>query len=105
MYTTASGNYLLTIADGFINQFGIILAVILQALIFGWSYGVDKLLPVLNRYSTIKVGKKWIIVIKYVLPIFLSVMWIVGINIIIQLLIALLFVVVPLILTILPSKE
>ena len=115
VYTTSSGNYLLTIADGFINQFGILLAVILQALIFGWSYGIDKLLPVLNRYSTIKVGKIWITIIKYVLPIFLSVMWIVGIidlfetqsstNIIIQLLIALLFVVVPLILTILPSKE
>lgn len=115
MYTTGSGNYLLTIADGFINQFGIILAVILQALIFGWSYGVEKLLPVLNRYSTIKVGKVWINVIKYVLPIFLSIMWIVGIidlfetqssiDIIIQLLIALLFVVVPLLLTILPSKD
>ncbi|WP_442919492.1 sodium-dependent transporter [Methanosphaera sp.] len=115
IYTTGSGNFILTIADEFINQFGILLAVILQALIFGWSYGIDKLLPVLNRYSTIKVGKIWIIVIKYVLPIFLSIMWIVGIidlfetqsstNIIIQLLIALLFVVVPLILTILPSKD
>ncbi|HIH34918.1 MAG TPA: sodium-dependent transporter [Methanosphaera sp.] len=115
MYTTGSGNYLLTIADGFINQFGIILAVILQALIFGWSYGVDKLLPVLNRYSKVKVGKTWIYIIKFIMPIFLSVMWIVGMvdlfktnsstDIIIQLLIALMFVVVPLILTILPSKE
>lgn len=115
MYTTASGNYLLTIADGFINQFGIILAVILQALIFGWNYGVDKLLPVLNKYSTVKVGKIWISVIKYILPIFLSVMWIVGMidlfetqsstDIIIQLLIALFFIIVPTILTILPSKD
>jgi len=115
IYTTGSGNFILTIADEFINQFGILLAVILQALIFGWGYGIDKLLPVLNRYSTIKVGKIWIIVIKYVLPIFLSIMWIVGIidlfetrsstNLLIQLLIALLFVVVPLILSILPSKD
>lgn len=115
LYTTGSGNYLLTIADGFINQFGIILAVILQALIFGWSYGVDKLLPVLNRYSSVKVGKTWINIIKFIMPIFLSVMWIVGMvdlfktnsstDIIIQLLISLLFVIVPLILTILPSKE
>ncbi len=115
MYTTASGNYLLTIADGFINQFGIILVVILQALIFGWNYGVDKLLPVLNEYSRIKVGRTWIVIIKYVLPIFLSVMWIMGmidlfatqssLDIIIQLIIALFFVVVPLIITILPSKD
>ena len=115
IYTTTSGNYILTIADAFINQFGIILAVILQSLIFGWSYGVDKLLPVLNEHSRINVGRKWILVIKYILPVFLAIMWIIGIvdlfktesmlDIIIQLIIALLFIVVPLILTILPSRE
>jgi len=115
IYTTTSGNYILTIADAFINQFGIILAVILQSLIFGWSYGVDKLLPVLNEYSTIKVGRKWELVIKFILPVFLAIMWIIGIvdlfktqsmlDIIIQLIIALLFIVVPLVLTILPSRE
>ncbi|WP_323736301.1 sodium-dependent transporter [Methanosphaera sp. ISO3-F5] len=115
VYTTASGNYILTIADGFINQFGIILVVILQSLIFGWSYGVEKLLPVLNEYSTVKVGKTWVFVIKYLLPIFLSVMWIIGmidlfktqssLDIILQLIIALIFVVIPLVLTILPSRE
>ena len=115
VYTTALGNYLLTIADGFINQFGVILAVILQSLIFGWSYGVNKLLPVLNEYSIIKVGSIWVTIIKHVLPIFLSILWIIGIvdlfktqsllDIVIQLLIALLFVIIPLILTILPSRE
>ena len=115
VFTTGSGNYLLTIADGFINQFGIILAVILQALIFGWNYGVEKLLPVLNEYSKVKVGKLWVFDIKYLLPIFLSIMWIIGmidlfktqssVDIIIQLIIALIFVVIPLILTILPSRE
>lgn len=115
VYTTYSGNYILTLADGFINQFGIILAVILQSLIFGWSYGVEKLLPVLNEYSTIKMGNVWVSIIKYILPIFLAILWIIGIvdlfstqsyvDIIIQLIIALLFIIVPLILTILPSRE
>lgn len=115
VYTTGSGNYILTIADGFINQFGIILAVILQALIFGWNYGVEKLLPVLNEYSRVKVGKTWVFVIKYLLPLFLSVMWILGmidlfktqssLDIILQLIIALIFIVIPLVLTILPSRE
>ncbi len=115
VYTTGSGNYILTIADAFINQFGVILAVILQSVIFGWMYGVEKLVPILNENSTIKIGKTWITVIKYILPIFLSVMWIIGIidlfkteqsmDLIIQLIIALLFTVIPLILTILPSKE
>ena len=115
VYTTGSGNYLLTIADAFINQFGILLAVILQAVVFGWSYGVEKLLPVLNEYSSIKVGKTWELIIKYILPVFLAVMWIIGIldlvntqntmDILIQLVIAIIIVVIPLILTKLPSKE
>jgi NSS family neurotransmitter:Na+ symporter len=114
VYTTASGNYILTIADAFINQFGILLAVILQAVVFGWSYGVEKLIPVLNEYSRVKVGKGWVFVIKYILPIFLSLLWIIGmfdllsnqniIEIIIQLLIAFIIVIIPLILTKLPSK-
>lgn len=115
VYTTGSGNYLLTIADGFINQFGIILAVILQSLIFGWNYGVEKLLPVLNEHSTINIGKMWVFIIKYLLPLFLAIMWIIGMvdlfktqsstDIILQLIIALIFIVIPTILTILPSKE
>lgn len=114
-YTTSSGNYLLTIADAFINQFGILLAVILQAVVFGWGYGVDKLLPVLNEHSHVHVGRIWVLIIKYVLPLFLSFMWIVGmfdllntqtsIDIIIQVIIAFLFVVIPLILTRLPSRD
>ena len=115
IFTTGSGNYILTIADAFINQFGIILAVILQSLIFGWNYQLENLLTRLNEYSTIKVGKLWMTVIKYILPLFLSILWILGIidlfktqsstDIILQLLIALLFITVPLALTILPSKE
>lgn len=115
IFTTGSGNYILTIADAFINQFGIILAVILQSLIFGWNYSLENLLTRLNEYSTIKVGKLWMTIIRYILPLFLSILWILGIidlfktesstDIILQLLIALLFIIVPLVLTILPSKE
>jgi NSS family neurotransmitter:Na+ symporter len=36
-------------------------------------------MPALNKYSTFKVGKTWSIIIKYVLPIFLIVIWTVGI--------------------------
>jgi NSS family neurotransmitter:Na+ symporter len=91
-----------------------LLAVILQAVVFGWSYGVEKLIPVLNEYSRVKVGKGWVFIIKYILPIFLSLLWIIGmfdllsnqniIEIIIQLLIAFIIVIIPLILTKLPSK-
>lgn len=114
VYTTTSGNYILTLADGFINQFGILLAVILQAVIFGWFYGVDQLVPILNKHSKVHVGKKWIITIKYILPILISFMWIMGMidllatetmtDIMIQLVIGLIFIVVPIVLSALPSK-
>ena len=42
-------------------------------------YGLDKVIPVLNEYSTFKVGKKWKFAIKYVLPIIIIVIWIYGI--------------------------
>lgn len=113
-YTNGSGNYILVLADAFINQFGILLAVVLQALVFGWSYGVEKLIPVINKYSTIHVGRKWTIIIKYILPIIITFLWIMGMiellqteatmDIIIQLIIAAIFIIIPLILTVLPSK-
>ena len=49
-----------------------------QAIIFGWFYGVEKVIPYLNEFSTIKMGKKWIFIIKYILPILLIAIWIFG---------------------------
>ena len=114
IFTTASGNYLITVFDAFINQFGIMLLIIVQTLIFGWVFGVDRLIPVLNEFSTFKVGKVWVGVIKYVLPVFLTVIWIEGIvglyqsqaypDGLIQLLIIVFVIGVSLLLTKLPSK-
>ena len=36
-------------------------------------------MPVLNEFSTIKVGKTWKFILKYVLPILLIVVWIFGV--------------------------
>lgn len=38
-----------------------------------------KFLPALNEYSTFKVGRIWSLIIKYLLPIVLIGMWVVGI--------------------------
>lgn len=112
---TASGNYLLGIVDAFLNDLIVILTIIIQSIIFAWLIDLKTLLPVLNKYSHIKVGKKWIAVTKYVLPIFLSILWVFGIiNLLntesftvmcIEIVFMLLIVMVPLILTVLPSKE
>ena len=79
LLTSGISSYLVQIIDSFTNEFGILLLIGIQCIIFGWYYGADKLLDVLNAESIIKVGKTWLFVIKYLLPCFLFVMWCVGI--------------------------
>ena len=79
LLTSGISSYLVGIIDAFTNEFGILLLIAVQCIIFGWYYGADKLLDVLNAKSTFKVGKTWLFVIKYLLPCFLFVIWGVGI--------------------------
>lgn len=77
--TTGISSYLVGIIDSFVNEFGILLLIGIQCIIFAWFYGVDKFIPALNETSTFKVGKTWTFVIKYLLPLVLIVMWVIGI--------------------------
>ena len=77
--TTGISSYMVEIIDGFVNEFGILLLIGIQCIIFGWIYGVDKFMPVLNGNSSFKVGRKWKFDIKYLLPVFLFLMWIIGV--------------------------
>lgn len=79
LFATSIGSYLLELVDLFVNEFAILILIGVQSIIFGWFYGLDKVIPVLNEYSTFKVGKKWKFAIKYVLPIIIIVIWIYGI--------------------------
>lgn len=55
------------------------LLIALQCIIFGWYFGAEKVIPVLNEKSRIKIGTIWTAIIKYVLPIFLIIIWLIGI--------------------------
>lgn len=77
--TTGISSYLVSIIDSFVNQFGILLLIGIQCIIFAWFYGVEHVIPVLNENSTFKVGKTWTFIIKYLLPVALIAMWIIGI--------------------------
>lgn len=77
--TSGISSYLVGIIDSFVNEFGILLLIGVQCIIFAWFYGVDKVIPALNRVSTFKVGTVWTFVIKYLLPVVLIVMWAIGI--------------------------
>ena len=79
MLTTGISSYLVGIIDSFVNEFGILLLIGVQCIIFAWFYGLDKFLPVLNEHGILKVGTIWKVIIKYILPIFLIVIWVIGI--------------------------
>lgn len=79
IFTTAISSYLVGIVDGFVNEFGIMFLIAIQCIIFTWMYDVDSLIPVLNQNSRFKVGTLWKVIIKYVLPVFLIGIWLIGV--------------------------
>lgn len=79
LLTCGISSYLVGIIDSFVNEFGILLLIGVQCIIFAWFYGLDYFIPVINSNGWFKVGRLWKIVIKYILPIFLFFIWIIGI--------------------------
>ena len=79
IFATAAGSTILDVFDAFLNNFALLFAILLECIIFGWIYKFDDLIETLNEYSTIKVGKTWKIVIKYILPICIAGLWIQGV--------------------------
>ena len=69
LLTTGISSYLVGIIDSFVNQFGILLLIGVQCVIFAWFYNLDNLIAVLNENGHLKVGKTWEFIIKYLLPI------------------------------------
>ena len=80
IYATAMGSYILGIADTFVNQIAILIGVIFECIIFAWIFKAENIIPKLNvKSKSIKLGKWWLVVVKYVLPIFIAIVWVGGI--------------------------
>ena len=80
IYATAMGSYILGIVDTFVNQIAILIGVIFECIIFAWIFKAENIIPKLNAKSkSIKLGKWWLVVVKYVLPIFIAIVWVGGI--------------------------
>ena len=79
LFTTGISSYLVGIVDGFITEFCILLLIVIQSILFTWFYDIEELIPILNENDRIKVGKWWIVILKYILPVFLFVMWVSGV--------------------------
>jgi len=79
VFSTGISSHLVKIIDEFVNNFGILILIGVQAIIFGWFYGVEKVIPYLNEFSTFKVGRTWTLIIKYIIPLQLILIWVSGV--------------------------
>ena len=80
LFTTGISSYIVGVVDGFVNQFGVLFLLAVQTIIFTWFFDVDSLIPILNENSRFKVGNTWKFILKYILPVFLIVMWMFGVS-------------------------
>jgi NSS family neurotransmitter:Na+ symporter len=113
IFATGAGSTILGIFDGFLNNFALLFAVLLECIIFGWIYKFDDLIETLNEHSNIKVGKTWKTVIKYILPICIFGLWAQGVystistadglSITVMLILTIILIVVPFIFAKLPA--
>lgn len=110
IYATSFSGTLLEYVDTFINQIAILFCIILECILIGWIYKAENLVDFLNSKSkSIKIGKGWLFIVKYLLPVGIFIIWIGGMytvitmysyeRLIITLSIAILLIIVCLILT------
>jgi NSS family neurotransmitter:Na+ symporter len=115
IFATSVGSTILGIFDAFLNNFALLFAVLLECIIFGWIYDFDELIKTLNENSRIKVGKLWKIVIKFILPACIFVLWIQGVystltsadgtSITIMIILTVILIVAPIVLSKLPARN
>lgn len=116
LYATAYGGTLLGFVDTFINQIALLIGVVAECIVFAWIFKAEKLIDFLNSQSkSIKLGKWWIVVVKYILPIFVTVIWVGGMidvinngsmdQLIFTIISAAVLLIASLIFTILPAKN
>ncbi|WP_295590375.1 sodium-dependent transporter [uncultured Methanobrevibacter sp.] len=115
IFTTGVGSTILGVFDAYLNNFALLFAILLECIIFGWIYKFDDLIEILNNNSSIKVGKTWKTVIKYILPICIAGLWIQGVmstistidtlSSTIMLILTIVLIVVPIIFAKLPARN
>ena len=81
VYATSAGGYILEIADIFINNIFVIVSVFVECILFAWVFKAEKLINFMNsRSKTFKLGKWWLLHVKYIIPILLVIIWFGGMH-------------------------
>ena len=68
IFTTGAGLFWLDIVDKWIEFFGLCAVVLVECIVLGWFFKLDRLREYANSYSEIKIGKLWNYLIKLILP-------------------------------------
>lgn len=71
LYSTNAGMGYLDIVDGFINNYGIVLAGLIEIILLGWFFKLSTLRDHVNQLSDIKIGAWWVFSLKYLTPLVL----------------------------------
>lgn len=78
-FVTDGGLYLLDILDHFTINYGLVAIGALEAGLVGWLYG-DELRDYINeRSSGWQLGNWWMIAVKYVIPLFLTALFVINV--------------------------
>ena len=106
---------MVTITDLFVNNLVILFSVAVECLLFAWVFNIEKLLEFLNSKSkSLKLGKSWLMLVRYVIPILIVIIWLGGVYelavtssgefMLLLILLSVLVLIFALIFTVLPPK-
>ena len=69
IFSTGAGLYILDIVDYYLNNFGLVLVGILEAVAIGWMLKISWFTEKANEGAFFKVGKKWEFCIQFLVPV------------------------------------
>ncbi|MFQ5543527.1 MAG: sodium-dependent transporter [Nitrospiria bacterium] len=71
IFTTKGGLFWLDIVDHFLTHFGLIVVGLLEVVLVGWLFQLEKVRRHINAVSEMKLGPWWSFLIKYFIPLVL----------------------------------
>lgn len=68
VFTARSGLYWLDIVDHFINQYGLVVAGLLECFLIGWIFKASRLREHINHAGGVILSKAWDVCVKFITP-------------------------------------
>jgi neurotransmitter:Na+ symporter, NSS family len=79
-FCTSAGLLWLDVIDHFMNQFGLMTVCLLLSVFAGWSANTAELRQYVNEFSEMRIGRWWDYLIKYLIPVILSILLLSWLN-------------------------